>query len=103
MHAYYARDDVCKIHDADYVPKWNKVKKQKYTNCFIPGCNSSESLYSVTKLVGEQSLCDFFFGVEIANAESSDEESTALCLEHYGTLYRHLSGNVEHVIKLSIM
>ena len=41
-------------------------------------------------VVDKQSLCGFF-GVEIANAESSDEESTALCLEHYGALYRHLN------------
>ena len=47
-------------------------------------------MHSVTKLVGKQSLCDFFV-VEIGNAESSDEETTALCLEHYGSLYRHLN------------
>ena len=34
------RDEVSKIHNADYVPRWNRVKKQ-YTNSFIPGCNNS--------------------------------------------------------------
>ena len=82
------RDDVSKICDPDYVPRWNKAKKSDYTNCFIPGCNNS--VHKVTKLVGKQSLCNFF-GVVIANANSSDEESTALCLEHYGALYRHLN------------
>ena len=47
-------------------------------------------MHKVTKLVGKQNLCDFF-GVAIANTESSDEESIALCLEHYGTLYQHLN------------
>ena len=43
-------------------------------------------LHRVTKLVDKQSLCGFF-GVEIANAGSSDEESTALCLETlWGTI-----------------
>ena len=51
---------------------------------FIPGCNNS--VHRVTKLVDKQSLYGFF-GVEIANAESSDEEITALCLEDYGALY----------------
>ena len=35
------------------------------------------------------SLCDFF-GVHIENTEPSDE-GTALCIEHYGALYRHLN------------
>ena len=51
------KDDVSKIHNADYVPRWNRAKKQEYANCFIPGCNNS--VHRVTKLVDKQSLCGF--------------------------------------------
>ena len=60
------------------------LKSRNMQTAFIPGCNNS--VHRVTKLVDKQSLYGFF-GVEIANAESSDEEITALCLEDYGALY----------------
>ena len=63
---------------------------QKSRNIQTVSSLDATILCIATKLVYKQSLCGFF-GVEIANAESSDEESTALCLEHYGVLYRHLN------------
>ena len=44
------------------------------------------------KLVNKAGVCDFF-GVQIKNTEPtcSDEDGKALCMEHYGALYRHLN------------
>ena len=42
------------------------------------------------KLVNKASLCDFFCTPD-ENAEPSDTEGIALCMEHYGALYRQLN------------
>ena len=82
------RDDVSKICNDGYIPRWRKLKRHECAHCSILGCTNSVS--KVTKLVAKANLCDIL-GVEIENAEPSDEEGTALCMEHYGALYRHLN------------
>ena len=78
------------------------MKRHEHAKCYIFGCKNS--VYEVMKLVNKAGVCDFF-GVQIKNTEPtcSDEDGTALCMEHYGALYRHLNPSTrstEHAIKL---
>ena len=84
------RDDVSKINYDGFIPRWKKMKRHEHAKCYIFGCKNS--VYKVMKLVNKAGVCDFF-GVQIKNTEPtcSDEDGTALCMEHYGALYRHLN------------
>ena len=66
------------------------MKRHEHAKCYIFGCKNS--VCKVMKLVNKAGVCDFF-GVQIKNTEPtcSDEDGTALCMEHYGALYRHLN------------
>ena len=80
------RDDVSKTRNDGFIPRWKKLpKKQEHTCCYILEC--TRVVYKTTKLVSKANFCDIFG----ENAEPISDEGIALCLEHYGELYRHLN------------
>ena len=84
------RDDVSKIHTANFTPRWRKLKVHEKPECYIPGCSNIAS--KVTKLTTKASMCDLL-GVQMENPDHAcnDNEETALCMEHYGAIYRLLN------------
>ena len=52
------RDDVSKICDDSFVPRWRKLKNHEHATCYVIGCEMPTQ--KVTKLVNKASLRDFF-------------------------------------------
>ena len=80
------RDDISKITNHGFVPRWRKVKRSQH--CYVPGC--SDSVQRVTKLVDKETLCHIL-DIQTENAGEDDKTGFPLCMEHYGTLYRYLN------------
>lgn len=80
------RDDISKITNHGFVPRWRKVKGSQH--CYVPGC--SDSVQRVTKLADKESLCAIL-DIHTENAAPDDKRGFPLCIEHYGVLYRCLN------------
>ena len=75
------RDDVSKIRNDGFIARWEKTQEHAY---MLLHCRRyTRVVYKTTKLVSKASFSDIF-------AEPISDERIALCLEHYGELYRHL-------------
>ncbi len=93
------RDDLSKLDDIDYIPRWIKISQTRdKKTCYVPGC--SASCYKVTKLASEATL-NRLFDAPCENESpllgKDQHDGCPLCQEHYGVLYRHL--NPTHFIK----
>ena len=80
------RDDVNKIDNPSFTPRWRKSKTASKAHCRIPGCSNAAD--RVTKITNRPTMCELL-GAEIEYAESCyDEEATPI---HYGALYKALN------------
>ena len=82
------RDDIDKLSQNGFVPRWRKNKQQTQPTCQIPNC--TDNVEKVTKL-GTKSQIFHFFGFPNACSSSSDGEETPLCEKHYKDFYKHIN------------
>ena len=80
------RDDISRLCDDAFVPRWNRLKVIENSTCYIQGCTNT--VHRVTKVVSRPEL----FGIPADLSDPSDHTvGTALCIEHYGAMYRLLN------------
>ena len=77
------RDDINKIVDENFIPRWKKRDQKKL--CAVPKCANFST--KCTQMVNRSTLCTL---LEIAETELDECEGFPLCSEHYGTLYRKI-------------
>lgn len=81
------RDDVSRIHNAYFIPRWRKTNQTTKPQCCHPDCGNTS--YKTTKLATKARVFELL-NVQHHSQESTDDQATALCTEHYMTLYRSL-------------
>ena len=80
------RDDISKISDENFLPRWKKSSQRKH--CLVPTCDRMSS--KVTHLVDQSTLCEIMH-ISGSDLELCEAQGFPLCSEHYGALYRKLN------------
>ena len=66
------------------------MRNTEDSECYIHGCKNA--VHRVTKVVTRSQLCEFFsMPAETESDISEPNEGTAICVEHYGAIYRHVN------------
>ena len=80
------RDDVSKISDENFIPRWKRLRNVDNDTCYVHGCKNA--VHKVTKVATRTQVCDFF---KLPAGNTNESIGTPLCVEHYGAMYRHLN------------
>jgi len=81
------RDDIGKINDENFTPRWRKNNNNKML-CIVPECNQVSS--KTTKLVDHSTLCSLLH-IDLSMCTLNKDGGFPLCGDHYGILYRQLN------------
>ena len=76
------RNDVSRISEDGFIPRWRKQTNKGSIECCVPNCTNN--VYKVTKLVDKISVYNFFCGqdenVSVQPESGAGEEGVGLCL-----------------------